>query len=751
LTDKKKHQFLFTTLILFLLIPNLYAVSFSEINLSNDDRLLFRANFEGQSAVFLSGLSDMSIQQITVFPEKMYLVNSGRTILALNHFGAVKIPVTGGLPQPLPGYPSFAQNNIPLKGRLQDIAPSSDGRWILRIEPVSHAFGSLLLIDAATGAKKTVSERVELPGGEFPVKWSPDSRLFVYEKGGRLFYFPVIEDFSVLIDERFRMIGAGRITSVLWGQQGNFYYFTGNTLYQVLNPELFTRTIYGDFLSIGNVAAVLPIDFNPGFDRFWIAPNSRSILINKGAKGIFFFLLGANRNGQASPPAVILPHIPIPYGAENFNVFWPQSGILTVSYSLNNQTSALRFETGADGVITPSAARTAPSSPNGALSPDGTRIIFWGETGLELWDYVNWRLIQRPITNPVFSCAWVNNRQFITGNSMFIEEVDISGVVYSRRRISLSAADESGFEENTRGQLRILVRIGTSWYANDVSSAESVWTTASNVTVRQVSLSSGRFRVFLEPQPPGHFKNAVMIRNTLSTGTTSFTAAFAPDNVFTKGNHRPQKQIALCFDLYDDDTGLQQVLEALRRFNIRATFFINGEFIRRNPLSAVSAAAAGHEMASMFYAPVDFSDTRYRLTRDFIAQGLARNEDEFFRATGRELSMFWHPPFYRNSSLINTTASINGYINVERTIDPGDWISTEDALRLNLRQIPPAEIIDQIMSSIEAQSLGVVIPVRIGALAGGRDEYLYQRINVLLDALVRSGYDIVPVSSVLFK
>jgi hypothetical protein len=73
-------------------------------------------------------------------------------------------------------------------------------------------------------------------------------------------------------------------------------------------------------------------------------------------------------------------------------------------------------------------------------------------------------------------------------------------------------------------------------------------------------------------------------------------------------------------------------------------------------------------------------------------------------------------------------------------------MSREDALRLNLRQIPPSEMIEQI---IQKREPGAVIPIRLGLLPGGRDEYLFQRIEALLDALLRSGYEIVPVSAAI--
>jgi len=745
--------------LLFSLITVLHisAVNFSGLTVSNDDRLLFKADSEGQHAVFLTKLNDMSMQQLTMHPEKMYLVNNGRTIIALNRLGAASIPVSGGLPSPLPIYPSFAAGNTPLRGRLQDLAVSADGNWVLIIEPVSPGYGNLFLVDLVNGTKKIVCDRIELPNAEFPARWSPDSRIFVYAKGGRLYYFPILSDLSVLVDERFRMIGTGGIESVLWDQLGVFYYLTGNTLYRVTNPELFTRTIYGDFLSIGAVAAVLPLDFDSGFDRYWISPDSGSILVNKGGRGLFFFLLGENQTSAASSAVTILPHVLTSSAAYNLNVLWPaveqeqrsvtparpgrriNSGNLTVVYTMRGETFILRFEVNGRS-INSLPNNSFPLASSCALSPDGTKAVFWGEEGLELWDYTNWRLIQRLNNIPVYSCAWINNRQLLVGSSRFIEEINISSSSYPRRRICLSSADEYGFEDGAGNPPRIAVRAGNEWFTSD---GRSAWSQITNAQLKPPILYSDRYRVFLEPQVVGHYSNIPMIRNMQATGTLSLVSKFSVNNSYNLGRPMP---VALCFDLYDDDTGLSQVLAALRRLNIRATFFLNGEFIRRSPHGAAAIAEAGHETASLFYTPIDLSDTRYRITNEFITRGLARNEDEFHRATGRELSILWHPPFYRSSNAINANAAAAGYITINRTVDPGDWMSREDALRLNLRQIPPSEMIEQI---IQKREPGAIIPIRLGLLPGGRDEYLFQRIEALLDALLRSGYEIVPVSSVI--
>jgi hypothetical protein len=44
---------------------------------------------------------------------------------------------------------------------------------------------------------------------------------------------------------------------------------------------------------------------------------------------------------------------------------------------------------------------------------------------------------------------------------------------------------------------------------------------------------------------------------------------------------------------------------------------------------------------------------------------------------------------------------------------------------------------------------GSIIPIRLGLLPGGRRDYLYLRLEVLLDALVRAGYSVVPVSTII--
>ena len=272
------------------------ATVFDGLDMGNDDKLLFRAGTGGdgsllQSALFITRLGSGQIGQLTAFPERIELIENGRLLQVRNPFGAVRIPVTGGLPRSVGGFPSFVSGAVVQAGRTENMAASPDGKWILYVEPTTSAFGRLVLVDSATGYRVPVADNVERPGKIFPASWSPDSRVFVYARDRRLFFRAVDSANAPIIDERYRMVGEGAIPSIRWGVAGDFYYLRGSTVYRVRGSDLFARSLYSDFLEIGTVAGKIPFEFDPNFDSFWNAPDGSAILLAKGGRNIFYFPL----------------------------------------------------------------------------------------------------------------------------------------------------------------------------------------------------------------------------------------------------------------------------------------------------------------------------------------------------------------------------------------------------------------------------------------------------------------------------
>jgi len=98
--------------------------------------------------------------------------------------------------------------------------------------------------------------------------------------------------------------------------------------------------------------------------------------------------------------------------------------------------------------------------------------------------------------------------------------------------------------------------------------------------------------------------------------------------------------IALTFDDGPHPQGTPAVLEALARHDARATFFLVGEQVRRNPGLAAEIVAAGHDVA----LHCDRHRNLLRLTPWQVQADLSRALATIEDATGRGVTLY-RPPY----------------------------------------------------------------------------------------------------------
>jgi peptidoglycan/xylan/chitin deacetylase (PgdA/CDA1 family) len=754
-----------TVVLLFLTGALSAEVRFEGLDLFTDGRLLYTVQVTNPGSrphmgLFVADLEKNKSRLLTIFPEKIELLDEGRIVQVRNSFGAFRFPIKGGLPASVIGFPTFPEGAPIQSGRIEAMSASYDGKWVLYVEPVSAAYGNLVLIDVSTGKRIPIANRVERPGRQFPAIWSRDSQVFIYVKDGKLYYFPLSSLKSVPVDEQFRLIGNGQIQSVYWGPQGDFFYINGRTVYKVRSSELFARSLYANFLEIGQVAGILPFIFEPAFDRFWIHPASRAILVSKGGQILFYYPLSIQDNqvSHTYEHSSIYPYLTLPALCSDIRVLWSPTGVITL-WGLRSDNGALAFsyrldaskDTGPYSFV----PVTLPAISEALLSPDGMKAVLWGEGGCYIYTYVDWKPVITVSKNPTYSAQWITNDEVIVGDTQFIYKLKQPD---TRTILNLSKADSYAFETATGV---IVTKVNDTWFSTDGNSPWSIRT--DKVTLRSPMLSSDRYRVYLETQGGGPYVNIPMVRSLTALTTQPLIIAdgtqYEPisevptkdtgtslGNVFNNGKRYGTRTISITFDVIDTPEGLTMVLDILKQYKIRATFFVNGEFIRRYGDMARLLSTSGHEIASLFYAPIDLSDTRYRVDANFIKRGLARNEDEYLNATGKELSSLWHAPFYIISPEIVSAASSAGYKTIGRDLDPFDWVGKSDMRRSYVPYLTASDIVDQIM---QKKRPGSIIPIRIGANENTRTDYLFNRLDVLLDALLRSGYEIVPVSTLM--
>ena len=205
-------------------------------------------------------------------------------------------------------------------------------------------------------------------------------------------------------------------------------------------------------------------------------------------------------------------------------------------------------------------------------------------------------------------------------------------------------------------------------------------------------------------------------------------------------------RVALTFDCLDNADGLTPILSTLARYGIKATFFINGEFVRRFPTGVNEIIKAGHQCGSMFYSPYFMDNEGFDMTENFVRRGLARNEDDFFELTQHELSLLWHMPNYYLNNIILKAGNDAGYTWVDKGLAPQDMVTFESALKNGIEYQSSSQLIDYVVSNLAP---GTVIPVSAGLAVGTRGDFLYDKLDVLVSAILANGYEIVTVSELL--
>jgi peptidoglycan/xylan/chitin deacetylase (PgdA/CDA1 family) len=742
--------------LLFLLIPGFGEVSFSELNLSESGPLLFRAGVSSSpsgeySTLFRADLDTKELDQLTFFPEKAVLINGGERFQVQNRFGLFRTDENLRNMQPVRTFPAFVNGHEIQTGKINTVGSSPDGRFLLYLKPQSHGYADLMLYHIGREREYRIADRVEMTLDGPNASWSPDSRYFVYNKGGSLYYYAMDQLLGErVISESFRVLGKGKLSSIRWSRQNDLYYVTGNLVYQILSPEFFTRSIYSGLFDVGHIAGKIPFEFDPAFDSFWIAPDGSKILLNKGGQNILLYILQPD-DYLSTGDTTSLPYLYLPRNTVVKRVLWSGVGIITlltdsiVEGSDRSQLFRLNLSTG--------ESRFSPVEREGlrdlVLSPDQESCALLFDGRVEIYNYYSFRLERSLDYYRPLHVLWRSNQELIIAGAR-------ASVLYSRKEsreelISLSQHDRAGFTPEGK----VLLQLGTEYWIEK----EGRWVRTDRTETLPAVLAGSKFRVYLERHAGGSYRNMVMVRDLDRLITTPLfrypekrydpyperDEEISMSN-FSHGTRIRRRELSLVFNAIDSVEGLTSVLHTLRDYGIRATFFVNGEFIRRHPDAVKEIAQSGHEVGSLFYAYFNMTDSRFEVDKDFIKRGLARNEDDYFKATGSELSLLWHAPYYFiNSEIIAASQEMN-YTYVSRDVDPLDWIAPGSGVRSADLYMPAADILERVLKQ---KKPGSIIPLRIGKTQPEREDYLFHSLDILIDELISLGYTIVPVTQLI--
>lgn len=734
-------------------------VNFSGLDLSSKNELLFTGStgmpgYGEYSTLFLARLGEEPrVTQLSIFPERIMYLEGEKKLQIQNRFGIWRTDTSLSNPAPVAAFPSFLRGGEILGGKLPPVRTSPDGRYLAYLVPTSFAYGDLYITDLLYGRNVLVSRRIELSTDVPPVVWSPDSAVFVYDKDGTLYYYDLVHlQQERVLDESFRVLGAGSVEGAAWGGDGALYCLTGEFVYRILRPEFFTGSFYTGYMRAGSIVGTIPFPFDPNFDLFRIAPDGRTALLCKGGRNLFVYALSTETSNSGSA-AVNLPYLLLPANAEVKDVAWSAGNIVTVLVTFR--------ENGADRSVlyrwsryggSAAFSETPDRGVNSlALSADGASIALVTGAGVQVKDYRTWETTKIVQHRSPLSALWTPDGRLVVAGAYVTELVDPSAG--TGRLISVSQSEAYGFSAGAAET----VRIRTLDRIYEYDSAAGSFTGARVFEVRPRSTASAEYRVYVEKSASGG--SAVMVRDLGRLGTVPLIADPDPEYEpypaadepidfmnFSHGSRIRQREVSIVFNMIDSADGLFEVLSTLSEYGVRATFFVNGEFIRRFPSAVSEIAASGHEVGSLFSSYFTMTDSRYAVDDEFVRKGLAKNEDDYFAVTGKELSLLWHAPYYGVSSAIIRAARALNYTYIGRDVDTLDWVSSRDEGVIGELYYGAAELVERIL---EKKKPGSILPVTIGKSTKGRDDYLFQKLDLVIDSLVRAGYSIVPVSTLI--
>ena len=190
-----------------------------------------------------------------------------------------------------------------------------------------------------------------------------------------------------------------------------------------------------------------------------------------------------------------------------------------------------------------------------------------------------------------------------------------------------------------------------------------------------------------------------------------------------------QKKIALTFDDGPNELYTRQILDILKKYKVKATFFLIGKNVEAFPLVAKRIAEDGHCIGNHTYTHPDL----FLQTRKQIEYQIKNTEDIIRKATG-VLTYLFRPPYGVDDHLVFMEAEKLGYIIVKWSLTGGTGESDK--------------IIKKILSYVEN---GAIILLHDGnrLSKNSNRSQVVKALPVIIESLQKEGYILVTVPELL--
>ncbi len=156
----------------------------------------------------------------------------------------------------------------------------------------------------------------------------------------------------------------------------------------------------------------------------------------------------------------------------------------------------------------------------------------------------------------------------------------------------------------------------------------------------------------------------------LITIGTRYIKAQEENDIFIKNGSREKKVIALTFDDGPHPKETDEVLDVLKKYNVKATFFVAGKHANWYSKPLIRASEEGHEIGNHTFNHPDIST----LNSSQIEDEILKCEEILVELTGKKPTLF-RPPYgsYKKEELVKIATKYDYKIVLWTTFDARDW------------------------------------------------------------------------------
>jgi len=228
-------------------------------------------------------------------------------------------------------------------------------------------------------------------------------------------------------------------------------------------------------------------------------------------------------------------------------------------------------------------------------------------------------------------------------------------------------------------------------------------------------------------------KKTALLAAVLALCMVGYVAAYPSASAYATDRPLPiycvdtkQKTCAISFDAAWGNEDTQILIDILAKYNVKATFFVVGDWVDKYPESVKALSDAGHEVMSHS----SHHDHYNSLSTEQITADLKESCDKIEAVTGVRPTLIRCPYGEYDDHVIQAIRAY-GMEPIQWDVDSLDW-----------KEIPADQITQRVTSKVQPGSI---------VLFHNAAKHTPEALPAILETLISQGYTIVPISKLIYS